>query len=690
MSKLLSRFKIKTQISIGFALILGLLVIVAGASVVSFALSERSVDEYIQINHEAASALEVAENMSQLERYVGLFALTGKDEFHDQAIERETRLTAIIDKALAETHNAERKALFHKIEESLGKYRAEIDQLQAMDHERDPLIADSMDPLGAAMRKSLSEIIKSSAAENDLKAVTLAGLAQEQLLLGRLYANQMIGRRDLAKAEEARKAFGEIEDELGQLDRHLNNPARRRLLGQVQEAMPKYVAAFSRVAELIGESDTLINGAMTHEAESIDANVAKIVETASADQARLEAATAAIIARGKVFVAVFAAAALALGGAFAWLLGGAIARSITTITVIMGKLANRDWSVEVLGRDKKDEIGDMARAVQVFKESGVENERLQAEATEARQREERRQHDADAAERRAADEAAAKRRQEMQALADGFQASVGSVVDTVASAATEMRALAEQMVAAVQSTNARAGTVSAVSEQATANVQTVAAAAEELSASVQEIGRQVQNSTDVTRQAVEQASRTNAQMEGLAQAADRIGEIVHMITDIAGQTNLLALNATIEAARAGEAGKGFAVVASEVKNLAAQTAKATEEIGGQISSIQASTREAVGAIREIGNTINTVNTIATTIAAAVEEQGSATGEIARNTQEAAAGTQQVATNIQGVSQDAQQTGQAADQVLQAAGELSQQAERLRGDVTTFIEKVRAA
>jgi methyl-accepting chemotaxis protein len=690
MSKLLARYKIKTQIAFGFVAILFLLSVVAGYSVVSFIVTGGQVGEYVQINHESALARDADADMESLERYVGLFTLTGKDEHYDKAVAIEEKLLTIMTSALAATHDAERKALFQQIEESLGKYRADIDQLKAIDHERDPLIGETMDPLGAAMRIALSEIIKSASADEDLEAATVAGLVQEQLLLGRLFANQMIGRRDLAKAEEAQKIFAEIKDELVQLDEHLNNPERRRLLAQVQEAMPKYVAAFVRVSVLIKESDELISGAMAREAKAIGETVEKIVETASADQIGVEEATSGIIANAKLAVTLMSALALALGAAFAWILGGAIARAITTMTGVMARLANRDWSAEVLGRDGKDEIGDMARAVQVFKESGIENEKLQAEADDARKREERRQSEAEEAERNAAKEADAKRRQEMRALADNFQQSVGSVVDGVASAATEMRALSEQMVAAVRSTNSRAATVSAVSEEATANVQTVASAAEELSASVQEISRQVQNSTQITRQAVEQASRTNAQMEGLAQAADRIGEIVRMITDIAGQTNLLALNATIEAARAGEAGKGFAVVASEVKNLAAQTAKATEEIGGQISNIQSSTREAVGAIREIGQTIDKVNAIATTIAAAVEEQGSATGEIARNTQEAAAGTQQVSTNIQGVSQDAQETGQAADQVLQAAGELSQQAERLRTDMTSFIEKVRAA
>jgi methyl-accepting chemotaxis protein len=310
----------------------------------------------------------------------------------------------------------------------------------------------------------------------------------------------------------------------------------------------------------------------------------------------------------------------------------------------------------------------MAHAVQVFRQNGQDNERLQAEAEENR----------------------LKRKQEMQILATSFEEAVGSVVHGLASAATEMNALAEQMASAVSETNNRSSAVAAASEQASANIQTVASATEELSSSVQEIARQVQTSTSSTQQAVSEVEKTNTQVEGLATNAEQIGEIVKIIADIANQTNLLALNATIEAARAGEAGKGFAVVASEVKNLATQTAKATEEISNQIQSIQGSTLGAVQAIRNIGQTIGKVNEIATTIASAVEQQGSATKEIARNIQETASGTQEVSTNIHGVTEAASKTEHATGQVLHAAGDLSRQSEMLRAEVVKFIEKVRAA
>jgi methyl-accepting chemotaxis protein len=280
--------------------------------------------------------------------------------------------------------------------------------------------------------------------------------------------------------------------------------------------------------------------------------------------------------------------------------------------------------------------------------------------------------------------------QRLNTLADNLETTVKSVADKVSSSATDMRGAAEQMTAKAERTSQQANTVATASEQASVNVQTVASAAEELNASVSEISRQVAASTKITTQAVAEAQATNLQVEGLAKAAQRIGDVVKLINDIAGQTNLLALNATIEAARAGEAGKGFAVVASEVKNLANQTAKATEDIVAQISSIQSETKQAVEAIQRIGATIGTINEISTTIASAVEEQGAATREIARNVQEASAGTNEVSTNIVYVTQTAKETGDTARLMQGNSSALVDQSTALRGEVDELLARIRAA
>ncbi|MDB5407682.1 MAG: methyl-accepting chemotaxis protein [Rhodospirillales bacterium] len=366
---------------------------------------------------------------------------------------------------------------------------------------------------------------------------------------------------------------------------------------------------------------------------------------------------------------------LALAGLLCAFAGFAIVASVSwpivRMTSAMAKLASGDKSIVIPARDNKDEIGEMAKAVDVFKQNMIRAEQLGAEQ-----------------------KAEQTKKQERQVPIEGyiatFETGVGDSLDTLASAATEMRVTSQSMSATAEETSAQATTVAAAAEQATTNVQTVATAAEELSAFVSEIGRQVSQSAKIAGDAVGEAGRTNKTVQGLSAAAQKIGEVVKLISDIASQTNLLALNATIEAARAGDAGKGFAVVASEVKALANQTAKATEEIGAQVAAMQAATTDAVQAIGSIGGTIGSINEIAATIASAVEEQGAATQEIARNVQEAARGTSQVSSNIIGVNQAAAETGAASSQVLASAEELGKQAEILRSNVIKFLADIRAA
>jgi methyl-accepting chemotaxis protein len=371
-------------------------------------------------------------------------------------------------------------------------------------------------------------------------------------------------------------------------------------------------------------------------------------------------------------VAGIGLAILAVVGAIGWLAARGISRPLTAMTAAMKQLAGGDTAMAVPGVGRGDEVGEMAGTVQVFKDNMIEAERLRAEQEELKRQAEM--------EKRAA----------MDRLAGNFQAAVGAIVQTVSASATELNATSTAMAGTAEETTRQATAVAAASEQASTNVQTVAAATEELTASVDEIGRQVGESTQIASQAVAEAEATNAAVKGLAEAAQRIDNVVQIINDIARQTNLLALNATIEAARAGEAGKGFAVVASEVKALANQTARATEEIADQIRAMQAATGDSVGRIEAIGRTIGRMSEIATIIVAAVEEQGAATREIARNVQEAAQGTNEVSANIGGVSQAASETGTAASQVQAASAELARQGEALKTEVDRFLGSMRAA
>jgi methyl-accepting chemotaxis protein len=311
-------------------------------------------------------------------------------------------------------------------------------------------------------------------------------------------------------------------------------------------------------------------------------------------------------------------------------------------------LSTGDTSVTITGGERKDEIGEIAAAMETFKDNLIKNREMQEREAQAQ------------AER-------AKRAEAIARLTDTFDREASLVVKSVASAATEMQTTASTMSATAEETSRQSSAVAAAAEQTSANVQTVSAASEELASSVSEIGRQVSESASMASDAVRKAEETNATVTSLAEAASKIGSVIQLINDIASQTNLLALNATIEAARAGEAGKGFAVVASEVKNLANQTSKATDEIGQQIGAMQSATQDAVNAIGEIKNLIDRLNSVASSIAAAVEEQGVATKEISRNVQQAAQGTQDVTGNIVAVSTAAGETGAAATQLLAGAG-----------------------
>ncbi|KJV10959.1 chemotaxis protein [Elstera litoralis] len=378
------------------------------------------------------------------------------------------------------------------------------------------------------------------------------------------------------------------------------------------------------------------------------------------------------VARGFQLLAlglVGGAVLLGIGLAF-WSMSAV--RPLRTLAEVMRKLAKGDLSVTIPGTGRGDEVGEMAAAVQVFKDNAAEVQRLTTEQEAAKAR------------------AAAERAAAMRDLADRFERSVSAVVEALGTSARDLNIDARSMTAAADSTNQQTQTAVAAVEQTATNVHSVAAAAEELSASIREISRQVSQSTTIAGQAVSQAEKTSRSVSGLAVAAQRIGEIVQIIESIASQTNLLALNATIEAARAGEAGKGFAVVAAEVKTLANQTAQATQEIQTQVNQIQSATSETVTEIGAIGTVIGQINDITTTIAAAIEQQGAATGEISRNVQQAASGTEEASRAVTTVSAVAAETGTSAAHVLSAAATLANQSDKLKQEVEGFVQSVRTA
>jgi methyl-accepting chemotaxis protein len=470
----------------------------------------------------------------------------------------------------------------------------------------------------------------------------------------------------LARVSEKLKALNSIE---------ADETLSANSIGQLKAFVASYLKQAKNAVEM-ADGDAASALMFVVSAERSYQQIEKLVDEFEASSEKFRdqeilAANVRLNEQAMIFAAIVLIAVVA-GCLVSFLVSGGIALPVVKITAVIENIAKGQLNEPVPATDQRDEIGAIARAVSVFKEKLSENERLRAERGEA--------------ERRAAEV----RKTEMRKFADEFQTTVGDVAEAVSRSSGELESAARKLTKTAEATQQLAVMVTSASDEASTNVQSVASATEEMSGSVNEIARQVEESSRIAAEAVSQASKTDARITELSGAASRIGDVVKLITAIAEQTNLLALNATIEAARAGEAGRGFAVVAQEVKALAAQTAKATGEIGTQISSMQAATLESVAAIKEISGTIARISDIAATIGAAVEEQGAATQEIARNVHQAAQGTVQVASNITDVNNGASETGAASAQVLGSAQTLARESSHLKAEVEKFVAMVRAA
>ncbi len=552
------------------------------------------------------------------------------------------------------THSEEGKAKVEAMHVSFKRY---VEQFKKVVEARKKIGLTPKDGLRGKLRKAVHD------AEEEIKNMNLP-LLEAALLSMRRSEKDFMLRLDPKYVGRLEKGLAHY---LEVIDTYVEDEDDKEYLSDMGEI---YFAGFKKVSDslLAEQKARKILSSIFAEIEpqlkaiqEADNTAFDAANTHLADSAKI---TFMIIVATMLFSAVMAAA-----------LGMLIVRTLSVpvveMTGAMVSLANGNLETEVPAREFQNELGEMAEAVETFKQNAVMAKKLEEEAK------------AEQAEREA-------RARKIAALCDRFDETVSVALESVADSSNQMESSAKTMVKVAEGAGQRSQAVSAASEQASGNVQTVAAASEELSASIQEISSQVSSSADIAQEAVTAADDATLQVQGLVEASQKIGDVVDLINDIASQTNLLALNATIEAARAGEAGKGFAVVASEVKNLATQTGKATEEIAGQISAIQGATNEAVTAIEGIASTIGKISEISGSIAAAVEQQGASTSEISRNAQEAASGTEEVNNNIAGVSQATAETGQSAGDVLSASQELTSQSENLKQSVGSFLREVKAA
>ena len=666
----LSRLRIRPRVhaSFGFLVLLGVAVAVFG--VWKLAQVGGQVDGLVGASDSAGRTLEVSERLEIMHR-IALRLRADPDpaliaEFNGACGE----VLELLKAAGADAGSAERQRLYATLGEGVDGFSHNVDRLaefaKVMQADRATLFK-----VGDQLTTATRQLIDATRHSEDADVIPLSRDLDAALLMIQIANWRFLATAD-AKGADTFKAAVEKADKVGaDLESAMTDIMERAMLTPVRTGLAGYKDAFAKLAATTLQSNRLFETEMQPQIVELIAVARQAKAALQSDLRATKEHTDALIGSATTTEGGLVIVLLALSVVLAWLVGRSIAAPIIAMTAAMRRLADGDQSTEIPARDARDEIGEMAQAVDVFKDNMVKTDALAAERRAEQERKELRQT--------AITEAIA-----------SFDRSIGDLLGLLGSAASQLQATARGMSATADETSRQSNVVAAASAEASANVQTIAAATEELAASVAEIASQVSMSGSIAAKAVEDAERSNRTIETLSEAAHRIGDVVKLITEIASQTNLLALNATIEAARAGDAGKGFAVVASEVKSLAGQTAKATEDIAAQIDAIQQATEQAVAAIRGVTGTIAQMNEISTAIAAAMEQQGSTTREITRNAQEAARGTHEVSASIGTVTRAAGETGAASSQVLTSASALGTQAESLRAKVDGFLSEIRAA
>jgi methyl-accepting chemotaxis protein len=580
-----------------------------------------------------------------------------------------------VDLAISLSTDRENKARFERTKLLANDYSLVVDEIAKM-------ATAKFTELGKSSAKSkewnekFAALLDSEALKENTNRLAIERELQEAN--GGFNAVATAGWRFATTGDLALKAVittqaGKIGELLARGGQLANDATMRGAIDALGSTAKAFVASTNELVKLEDNISALIvSRGLPAAAESSDLITAAIAASRKAAAEAKDVAAQQLVQANRINLVLSIAVVLSIIGSVLFGFWG-VARPMTRLNRAMGRMAAGELHVEVFGADRGDEVGDMAKTIAVIRDNADHKAVEEAEA-KAKQNQ----------------LIAEQRKKEMMKLADDFEGAVGRIVQTVSTASSELETSAGTLTTTSERSQELTKVVAAASEETTANVQSVASATEQLTSSVNEISRQVQESARIAGEAVGQARKTNDRVGELSQAASRIGAVVELINTIAGQTNLLALNATIEAARAGDAGRGFAVVASEVKALAEQTAKATDEISQQISGIQNATQDSVAAIKEIGSTIGHMAEIASTIASAVEEQGAATQEISRNVQRAAQGTREVSSNITDVQRGVGQAGTASSQVLTAAQSLSGDSNRLKQEVSRFLDSVRAA
>lgn len=671
MNAVLGQFGISTKL---YSVVGFLLAVIVGLGAVAYLEVDQIGDEFTEYRQNARTSIGLAQAQEGF-MAARLGVMNYRATEASSAVSSVEQGIAALDAAVAGLDGiVTDRAILSQLATSRqegARYLATFEEALALQEERNAVAAE-MDTLGPAVRQKISQVAETAYGEGDAEAAYFAGSVQESLMLGRLYATKYRIGNEASDAERAISEFGNAISRMDRLRAVAQTQTRRQLLAEIGPELTRYRDLIEDVQRVITERNRLLTEGLDAIGPVVMGTLVDLTDQAVANQNRIGPMASALVVAAKNMTAIIAIVAVLIGALVGWIIARHVRSGVVEITDAMNGVADGRLETHIPHTEYRDEIGAMAKSLQVFK----------ANAEQVAQQETR--------EREQAERAAVEKREAMAALAEKFEGQVGVIVSEVSAAAVQLRSTSTQLSAAVSETTDRTDSASTSVQRASSNVQAMAAATEELAAGIEEVSRTVSVAAETARSSADGAERAGSELKTLRDSIAEVDAIIASINEVAEQTNLLALNATIEAARAGEAGKGFTVVANEVKGLAAQTKQMTDGISEKVTAVKEAAFRAIGATETIIEDVRKIDQGATTMSASVEEQSSATNEISRNAQEAAVGTSDAEENVVSVRGATAQTRAATDEVASAADLLTARSEDLKREVQAFLTEVRTA